>query len=321
MENQKNPKKYFSLSTIIVAIIVLLVIFFLAKEQYNLQQKLEEYTILKYKRLQIQQYKEELIDTMNLSEKKTAFLKMMVPPLDEVYEEELNYFYTIQTLVNENPDNAILESLREEYNANDNLELLMALKPHPKSITLAQAAMESAWGESRFFRNANNIFGVWSYNENEPRIPASIMKGDKTIWLKKYPTIKDAIKDYYKILSRSWAFKEFRKLNYQKENQNPYLLVKKLQKYSERREVYTQELSTMINANQFTKFDDEVYESPKVKTASKKPYLDMSGRTAQYDAPKIKPEDLLKIEDPLLEKKASLPQEKTTEDIPKKEEN
>jgi Bax protein len=321
MENQKSNPKYFSLSTIIVAVVILLVIFFLAKEQYNLQQKLEEYTILKYKRLQIQQYKEELIDTMNLSEKKTTFLKMMVPPLDEVYEEELNYFYTIQTLVNENPDNAILESLREEYNANDNLELLMALKPHPKSITLAQAAMESAWGESRFFRNANNIFGVWSYNENEPRIPASIMRGDKTIWLKKYPTIKDAIKDYYKILSRSWAFKEFRKLNYQKENQNPYLLVKKLQKYSERREVYTQELSTMINANQFTKFDDEVYESPKVKTASKKPYLDMSGRTAQYDAPKIKPEDLLKIEDPLLEKKASLPQEKTTEDIPKKEEN
>lgn len=321
MENQKKHPKYFSLSTIIVAIIVLLVIVLLTKEQYNLQQKLEEYTILKYKRLQIQQYKEELIDTMNLSEKKTTFLKMMVLPLDEVYEEELNYFYTIQTLVNENPDNAILESLREEYNANDNLELLMALKPHPKSITLAQAAMESAWGESRFFRNANNIFGVWSYNENEPRIPASIMRGDKTIWLKKYPTIKDAIKDYYKILSRSWAFKEFRKLNYQKENQNPYLLVKKLQKYSERREVYTQELSTMINANQFTKFDDEVYESPKVKTAAKKPYLDMSGRTAQYDAPKIKPEDLLKIEDPILEKKGSLPQENTTEDTPKKEEN
>lgn len=297
MKNLNINSKYFSPSTIVVAMVVLLIIFLIAKEQFNLQQKLEEYTLLKYKRLQIQQYKEELIDTMNLSEKKTNFLKMIVPPLDEVYEEELNYFNNIQTLINENPDNAILESLREEYNAKDNLELLMALKPHPKSITLAQAAMESAWGESRFFQKANNIFGVWSYNANEPRIPASVMRGDKTIWLKKYPTVKDAIKDYYKILSRSWAFKEFRKLNYQKENQNPYLLVKKLQKYSERREVYTKELSTMITHNQFTRFDDVIYENPQIKTTSKKDLLAMDTRQMEYDVPTIKPEDVLKLEE------------------------
>jgi Bax protein len=237
---------------------------------------------------------------MNLSEKKTNFLKMVVPPLDEVYEEELSYFNDIQTLVDENPDNAILEALREEYNAKDNLELLMALKPHPKSITLAQAAMESGWGESRFFQKANNIFGVWSYNANEPRIPASVMRGDKTIWLKKYPTLKDAIKDYYKILSRSWAFKEFRQLNYQKENQNPYLLVKKLQKYSERRDIYTKELSTMITRNQFTKFDDVIYESPQTKEVAKKSLLVMQNKVEEYDVPTIKPEDLLKFEEPIL---------------------
>jgi Bax protein len=308
MKNLNINSKYFSASTIIVALVVLLIIFLITKEQFRLQEKLEEYTLLKYKRLQIQQYKEELIDTMNLSEKKTNFLKMIVPPLDEVYEEELTYFNDIQTLINENPDNAILEALREEYNAKDNLELLMALKPHPKSITLAQAAMESAWGESRFFQKANNIFGVWSYNENEPRIPASVMRGDKTIWLKKYPTVKDAIKDYYKILSRSWAFKEFRKLNYQKENQNPYLLVKKLQKYSERREVYTKELSTMITHNQFTKFDDVMYESPKNQTVAKKNLLAMQDKIEEYDVPKIKPEDVLKLEEPIL--KEIIPKEK-----------
>ncbi|MFA6788207.1 MAG: glucosaminidase domain-containing protein [Arcobacteraceae bacterium] len=301
MKNLNINSKYVSPSTIIVALVVLLIIFFITKEQYILQQKLEEYTLLKNKHLQVQQYKEELIDTMNLSEKKTNFLKMIVPPLDEVYEEEINYFNNIQTLINENPDNAILESLREEYNAKDNLELLMALKPHPKSITLAQAAMESAWGESRFFRKANNIFGVWSYNANEPRIPASVMRGDKTIWLKKYPTVKEAIKDYYKILSRSWAFKEFRKLNYQKENQNPYLLVKKLQKYSEKREVYTQELSTMITYNQFTRFDDVMYDSPKVKVTPKKDLLAMENGAMHYDIPKIPSDDVLKVEEPSIQ--------------------
>jgi Bax protein len=221
---------------------------------------------------------------------------MIVPPLDEVYEEELNYFNDIKVLVKENPDNAILEGLRQEYNAKDNLELLMALKPHPKSITIAQAAMESAWGESRFFKEANNLFGVWSYNKNEPRIAASSLRGEKTIWLKKYSTIKEAIKDYYKMLSRSWAFKEFRELNFEKKNQNPYLLVKKLQKYSEKREVYTKELSSMINYNKFTKFDEVYYERPK-QQEPKKELLLLENDAMQEDVPKLKPTDMLDIEE------------------------
>ena len=63
--------------------------------------------------------------------------------------------------------------------------------------------------------------------------------------------------------------KEFRELNYEKKNQNPYLLVKKLQKYSEKREVYTKELSSMINYNKFTQFDEVYYERPKQKEIKK----------------------------------------------------
>jgi hypothetical protein len=64
-------------------------------------------------------------------------------------------------------------------------------------------------------------------------------------------------------LSRSWAFEEFRALNYEKPDQNPYLLVQKLTRYSEKREKYTKILANMIEYNQFTRFDDVVYERPK----------------------------------------------------------
>ncbi|MDD2640750.1 MAG: glucosaminidase domain-containing protein [Arcobacteraceae bacterium] len=296
MKNQETHSKRFSLSSFVVAFVVLLLIFFVTSEQFALKEKLEREAIIKEEALKEEAYKKELIESMSVSEKKANFLKMIVPPLDEVYEEELNYFNDIKVLVKENPDNAILEGLRQEYNAKDNLELLMALKPHPKSITIAQAAMESAWGESRFFKEANNLFGVWSYNKNEPRIAASSLRGEKTIWLKKYPTVKEAIKDYYKMLSRSWAFKEFRELNFEKKNQNPYLLVKKLQKYSEKREVYTKELSSMINYNKFTKFDEVYYERPK-QQEPKKELLLLENDAMQEDVPKLKPTDMLDIEE------------------------
>jgi len=35
----------------------------------------------------------------------------------------------------------------------------------PTSIILAQAALESGWGNSRFTKEANNIFGHWTYGQ------------------------------------------------------------------------------------------------------------------------------------------------------------
>ncbi|HKJ91279.1 MAG TPA: glucosaminidase domain-containing protein, partial [Oceanipulchritudo sp.] len=33
----------------------------------------------------------------------------------------------------------------------------------PPSLALAQAALESGWGTSRFAREGNNLFGIWCY--------------------------------------------------------------------------------------------------------------------------------------------------------------
>ena len=78
---------------------------------------------------------------------------------------------------------------------------------HPISIALAQAAMESAWGTSRFFKEANNIFGVWAYYKNTPRIAALQKRNGKTIWLRKYASLEDSVSDYYRNISKSSAYK------------------------------------------------------------------------------------------------------------------
>jgi len=146
-----------------------------------------------------------------------------------------------------------MKRLRAKYKVKNNKKLLKAIKPHPKSIAMAQAAMESAWGTSRFFTKANNIFGVWSFNKNEPRVAASKKRGNKTVWVKKSRSIKESIEDYYLLLARGRAFGEFR--NLKMKSSDPYKLVTKLNRYSEKGAMYGKELSSMIRFNKFHKLD------------------------------------------------------------------
>ncbi len=147
-----------------------------------------------------------------------------------------------------------IAKLKKSYKVTTDKDLLKAIKPHPRSIAVAQAAMESAWATSRFFREAKNIFGVWSFNKNEPRIAAGEKRnGTKTIWLKKYATIEGSVRDYYRTLGRSSAFKNFRTLKMKTDD--PYKLVKKLDRYSEMGAKYGKELTSMIKYNKFYLYD------------------------------------------------------------------
>ena len=188
--------------------------------------------------------------------KKERFKNLVVPAVQKVYDElETQYIETAHYMNRSHRYyRKSIDKLKKEYKVKTDKELLVAMKPHPKSIAITQAAMESAWATSRFFREAKNIFGVWSYNKNEPRIAAGETRGEKTIWLRKYDNIEDSIRDYYKTLARSRSFKEFRKLKMK--TNDPYKLVKKLDHYSELRDVYTAELTAMIKYNKFYKYDN-----------------------------------------------------------------
>ena len=197
--------------------------------------------------------KKEPIKKMTVSEKKQRFKDILVPIATEVYNELEKQYKNIQLDIKNNRNHEVIAKLKKEYKAKTDVELLQALKPHPISILLAQAAAESAWLTSRFTKEANNIFGVWSFNKNEPRIAASGLRGDKTIYLKKYKNIKDAVRDYYKNLGKNWAYKEFRKQRTL--TSNPYVLTDHLTSYSEKKGEYTKLLRSMMKYNKFDMYD------------------------------------------------------------------
>jgi Bax protein len=183
-------------------------------------------------------------------EKKARFQKLMLPTVRKVHADLESNFRSAEKAVAAGKD---LAAMREEYRAATDKDLLGALKPHPVSIVPAQAAMESAWATSRFFVEANNVFGVWSFDPDEPRIAAAEKRGDKTVYVKQYRSLEASIRDYYRTLARGEKFAKFRALRLTTDD--PFKLVAKLDDYSEKGALYGEELAAIIRRNEFQQHD------------------------------------------------------------------
>ena len=196
----------------------------------------------------------EKVEYITVEERKERFYTLLVPAIQKVHAELKKQHKEIFWDMFYERNHKKIAKLKKLYKVETDRELLVALKPHQKSIALAQAAMESSWATSRFFTLANNVFGIWSINSKEPRIAAlQERNGNRTIWLKKFNSIEDSVRGYYILLSRARAYKEFRKVRYQ--NNSVFALIKELDNYSELDEQYTDELASMIRYNNLTKYD------------------------------------------------------------------
>ena len=206
------------------------------------------------KDISIKYVADKIPKNMTLQIKKDRFYYLLVPAIEEIYEELYQNYAKVKNDIEQSKNLFAIDYLKVRYGVTTDKELLAILKPHPKSIALAQAAIESGWATSRFFVEANNVFGIWSVNKNEPRVAANHKRANnKTVFLKKFRTIKESVRAYYMLLSRGKAFKEFRKIKLQSDD--VFEIVKKLDKYSELGELYTQGLSRIIRYNNLLKYD------------------------------------------------------------------
>ena len=150
-------------------------------------------------------------------------------------------------------DSSFYLNLKTRYKAKGMDDLIFRMRTLPNSIVLAQAAVESGWGQSRFFLKANNLFGIWSFNKNEPRIAAVRIRGNKRIYLRSYQDMPQSIINYFEILSRSKAYWSLRKARLQ--TSDPLQLLPHLKNFSERRTLYTNQLKNVILLNKLKHYD------------------------------------------------------------------
>ena len=84
----------------------------------------------------------------------------------------------------------------------------------PKQILIAQAALETGWGSSRFANEGNNLFGIRTFNKDSKWLLPITWDQNKWIgWgVKVYNTKCDSVKDYVRIINEVWAYEELRKI-------------------------------------------------------------------------------------------------------------
>lgn len=131
----------------------------------------------------------------------------------------------------------------------------------PVSLALGQAAIESGWGRSRFVREANNIFGHWTWGE-KGLIPKN-RDEDKTHKIRIFDTLQDSVNAYFLNLNRHFAYKNFRikreKYRQKSKKFDGVEAAKTMANYSTKRDEYVNLLSKIILSNKFFYFDAKAY--------------------------------------------------------------
>lgn len=194
---------------------------------------------------------------LSIPEKKRAFIDMMLPSILlaklRLKLERNKVLRLSQQLKLTADEQQWLHHKQKEYGVSTNEELYNKMAPHPTSLIIAQAIVESGWGTSKFFQQGNNVFGIWSFDRREARIVANEKRGDKRVYLKKYRTLDQSIHDYLLTLSTVPHYEDF--CQKRLKTQNPFTLVEHLEKYSELGEEYITNIKNIIRKNRLLDYD------------------------------------------------------------------
>ncbi len=128
-------------------------------------------------------------------------------------------------------------------------EVLKKMFPVPPSIVIAQGAIESGWGTSRFFLEANNPFGIWTFKPSSEAVKAKEGKA----YLRRFDTLLDAVREYMYNVNVGWAYRKFREGRLK--TSDPYKLSGYLTLYSIERETYVRKLRKIIKDNHLDRLD------------------------------------------------------------------
>ena len=82
----------------------------------------------------------------------------------------------------------------------------------PIQMVTAQAALESAWGRSRFAVQANNLFGIRVFKSTNKHLLPEGVKEWQGWGVRVFETKCNSVKEYIRLLNEHPAYKEFRAL-------------------------------------------------------------------------------------------------------------
>ena len=210
-------------------------------------------------------------------QQKYVFINILLPffvKMEKELELERQQVVNLSLKLLETPlsdeDYNAIRSLAYKYNVkiqNDEFweytqaleELLIRIDSIPISLSLAMAAKETGWGESRFLIEGNSLFSEWTFTENDGIVPLQRVKKAKHL-VRKFSSLEDAIRAYYMNINTHNAYQRFRELRYKMRNDDARIsstrLAYTLQSYSADPVNYPIALVSLINSNHLTQYDN-----------------------------------------------------------------
>ena len=100
----------------------------------------------------------------------------------------------------------------------------------PYEMIIGQAALESGWGTSRFAKEANNLFGIRTWEKSSPHLLPQGIDNWPGWGVRVFPSKCDSVKEYVRLLNEHPAYEDFRVLRLK--TNDPIQLIKTLDKFS-----------------------------------------------------------------------------------------
>ena len=144
-----------------------------------------------------------------------------------------------------------LQNLCRKYRAYEVADLRRRISPVPVSLIMAQGALESSWGGSRFSLERNNLFGVLTWNKAE-RVSDGREDG-KAYSGAAYASLLDSVRAYILMINRVPAYKELREIR--EATMDSLALAHGLHQYSNRGTDYVADLTQLIKTNDLQIYD------------------------------------------------------------------
>ena len=191
---------------------------------------------------------------------KQSFINMLLPLIlvanDELRQRREAVQAAVQAHDRDKLDQwAVL--YRVEVEKLDNTELaerlLRRVDTIPVALALAQAAVESGWGTSRFARQGNALFGQWAWSESAGMRPLAA-SNDRAV-VRSFGSLLESVRAYMHNLNTHQNYKRFRDARYRLKPQTEAVKARRLaaylDSYAEIGQAYVEKLLVIISSNNF----------------------------------------------------------------------
>ena len=209
------------------------------------------------------------LDTLDKDQKKTVFYRALLPIVlaenSRIWNERVFLLQQFgQGQVDAQGDaGQEVERIASRYRVDGDLNdpavrdtLLRRVDVVPVALVLAQAAQESGWGTSRFALESNNLFGIWTWNEDAGSVPMD-RPDDANNMVRVYPDIETSVRAYLHNINIGFAYTDFRDLRAGMRAAgkplDAFALAGALDRYSAAGDLYVNNIRAMLHSSELDK--------------------------------------------------------------------